>query len=434
MKIGIRAENKNKWERRVPLVPEDLKLLADRGIAILVQSSSQRGFRDEEFLQSGIPVQKDLTDCNCLFGLKEIPPGKLEPGKIYFIFSHVIKGQDYNMPMLRRMMELGNSLIDYECVVDDQKRRLIFFGYQAGIAGMINSLWAFGRRLTAEHVSNPFDRLLQAKEYQSLDEARKAVEAVGESIKTRGVPPKIHPLIVGFAGYGNVYQGTQEIFNLLPVVELTPAQIQKIALNKAASDKVIYKVVFREEHLVTPKELDHTFDLTDYYNHGSAKYVGVFDQYIDFLSMVLNCTYWDERYPRLLTLDSCKKIWKTERTPKLKIIGDISCDIGGAIQCTVKPSYPDNPLYVYHPETGGVTDGVTGNGPVIMAVEILPSEIPRESSTFFSNILRRFIPDIYHADFEANFDDLKLPAELKRAVILHKGALTPDYQYLQACI
>ena len=89
-------------------------------------------------------------------------------------------------------------------------------------------------------------------------------------------------------------------------------------------------------------------------------------------------------------------------------------------------------MYVYHPDSGKAADGFAGHGPVIMAVEILPAEIPRESSTHFSHILKHFVPHIYEADWNVDFQHLNLPAEIKKAVILHRGKLTPDYRYLQA--
>ena len=139
--IGIRAEDKSNWETRTPLVPDDIRQLCDEGLSIAVQTSDRRAFTDAEYAQSGIPVAKDLSRCRIIMGLKEIPIAGLEVGKTYFIFPLVIKDQTYNMPMLRQMMALGVTLVDYVRIVDEQNRRLIFFGLYAGIAGMINSLW-----------------------------------------------------------------------------------------------------------------------------------------------------------------------------------------------------------------------------------------------------------------------------------------------------
>jgi alpha-aminoadipic semialdehyde synthase len=151
-----------------------------------------------------VPVQEDLSDCDVIIGIKEIPPLKLEPGKIYLFFPHVIKGQPANMPMLQRLMELKATLIDYERIVDEKNRRLIFFGRHAGLAGMINTLWALGKRLDIEGVPSPFSRLKQARNYTDLSGAREDLQRIAAYVREDGVPDAVHPLTVGVTGYGNV--------------------------------------------------------------------------------------------------------------------------------------------------------------------------------------------------------------------------------------
>jgi hypothetical protein len=133
--IGIRREDKSEWERRVPLTPEDAAALQrEHGIQVIVQTSPIRAFSDKEFEEAGIDVQEDLSPCAVIFGIKEMPEAFFEPDKAYVFFAHVIKGQPYNMPMLKRMLDLGCTLIDYERVVDEQQRRLIFFGWHAHLS------------------------------------------------------------------------------------------------------------------------------------------------------------------------------------------------------------------------------------------------------------------------------------------------------------
>ena len=431
LQIGIRAEDKNKWEARVPLVPDDIRELQEQGIRIKVQSSSQRAFADAEFEGVRAAVEDDVDSQDIILGLKEIPVKNLRPEKIYFIFSHVIKGQSYNMPMLRRMMELGITLVDYERIVDEQNRRLIFFGRHAGLAGMINSLWALGRRLEDEGYATPLSDIHQAKSYRDLEQARQAIRAAGMKIADEGLPSELCPLVVGFAGYGHVSQGAQEILALLPCLELEPHQLEQLFNEPDRSSNTLHKVVFKEKDLFKPLEQGADFNLQDFYRNGKKKYRSIFEPYLEYLTLLINGNYWDERYPRILPISACRKMWQKNRQPRLKVIGDISCDINGAIECTVKPAYPDNPVYVYNPETGEVIDGFSGNGPVIMAVEILPTEIPRESSTYFSSILKKYIPEVVAADWRVDFDDLDLPPAISRATILHRGELTPDYRYLE---
>lgn len=430
MKIGIRKEDKSIWERRVPFVPNDIRDLRCQGIDMVVQSSPNRAFTDEEFIREGIPVQDDPSDCDILFGIKEMPKDVFETGKIYIFFSHVIKGQSYNMPMLKRMMSLKTTLFDYERIMDDQGRRLIFFGRHAGLAGMVNTLWSLGARLAVEGIDTPFARLRQMRTYPGLGEARAALGEIAGEIREKGVPESLHPLVIGFAGYGNVSAGAQEILDLLPTREIRPQDLGSLSSDPSASRHHLYKVVFREEHCVRPRKAGAPFDLQDYYRHGKQTYESAFDSYLDHLTALVNCVYWDHRYPRLLTLEKCREMWKAG-APKLRVIGDISCDIGGAVECTVKSTEPGNPAYVYEPGSGRVADGFEGDGPVMMAVDILPTEMPRESSEYFSNVLKPFIPSFVNADYSVPLERLNIRPELKRALILYHGELTPDYEYIR---
>ena len=429
--IGIRREDKSVWERRVPITPQDARdLQADHDLKVIAQTSEIRVFDSDEYLQAGIAVQKDLSPASTIFAVKEIPLKVLEAGKTYVFFAHVIKGQPYNMPMLKRMMELGCNLIDYEKVTDEEGRRLIFFGRHAGLAGMIDTLWAFGRRLAWEGTPNPFTQLRQAHRYKDLDEAIAALERVKGQIETEGLPEAIFSLILGIAGYGNVSRGAQELLSHLPVVEIAPDEIAAIAESKDASRHVIYKVVFKEKHTVEPVSPDDRFELQDYYQH-PEKYRSRFETYLPHLTILVNAIYWDTIYPRLVTKDYVKQAYGGERSPRLRVIGDISCDVEGAIEVTVKSTEPGVPVFVYDPETGEAKDGYEGRGPVIMAVDILPSELPRESSIDFSQALKAYVPAIAKADFSVPFDQLDLPPEIKRAVILQQGQLTPNYRYLE---
>jgi len=429
--IGIRREDKSVWERRVPITPRDARdLQSDHGLEVIAQTSEVRVFDADEYLQAGVAVQEDLSPASTIFAVKEIPLEIFEPGKTYVFFAHVIKGQPYNMPMLKRMMELGCNLIDYEKVTDDKDRRLIFFGRHAGLAGTIDTLWAFGQRLAWEGTLNPFTQLQQAHRYRDLDEAIAALGQVKEQIERKGLPEAIYPMILGIAGYGNVSHGTQEILAHLPVVEIVPQEIEAIAESKEASRQVIYKAVFKEEHMVEPVSPDDTFELQDYYQH-PEKYRSKFETYLPHLTILINAIYWDTMYPRLVTKDYVKQTYSGEKPPRLKVIGDISCDVEGAIEVTVKSTEPGDPIFVYDPETGEAKDGCEGRGPVIMAVDILPSELPRESSIDFSRTLKAYVPAIAKADFSLPFDQLDLPPEIKRALILHQGQLTPDHRYIE---
>lgn len=429
-KIGIRREDKSVWERRVPITPQDARLLQEQhGIEVVVQPSELRIFRDEEYRAAGVQVQEDLSSCDVIFGVKEIPPAQLMPGKTYVFFAHVIKGQPYNMPMLRRLMELGCVLIDYEKVTDEKGRRLIFFGRHAGWAGMLDTLWALGQRLAWEGIPNPFSTIQQAHRYPDMETARAAVREVGERIRREGLPPILAPLVVGFAGYGNVSRGAQEIFDLLPVQEIAPDDLPRLFAEDPARH-VLYKVVFKEEHMVEPIAPGASFDLQEYYQH-PERYRSRFSAYVPYLTVLVNGIYWEAKYPRLVTKEYLRELFGAPARPRLRVIGDISCDIEGAVECTVRCTDPGNPVFVYHPRTGQTRDGWEGEGVVVLAVDILPSEVPRDASVDFSAVLREFAPAIAKADYTVPFEELNLPPEIKRAVIVYRGELTPAYRYLE---
>ncbi len=429
--IGIRREDKNQWERRVPLIPDDVAaLIHDHGFDVVVQPSDIRAFSDDDYVRAGARIDEDLSSCAVVFAVKEIPSGMFQPARSYIFFSHVIKGQKDNIPMLKRMMELKCNLIDYEKITDHANRRLILFGVHAGLAGMIDTLWALGQRLVWESIPSPFRDIKQAYQYRDLTDAKKHIVQVGEQIKSKGLHPDICPLIFGFAGYGNVSRGAQEIFDLLPVETIEPEQVHKLMKSGSTSRNLLYKVIFKEKHLVKPISPEQSFELQDYYDH-PEKYRSVFDEYLPYLTVLINANYWDSRYPRLVTKAGLKELFS--RIPKscLRVIGDIGCDIEGAIECTSRVTDPGDPVYVYNPLTGESENGVAGLGPVILAVDNLPSELPRESSNDFSEMLRPFVPAIAGADYSVSFDKCVLPEEVKKAVILYQGQLTPDYRYLE---
>lgn len=430
LKIGIRHEDKYELERRVAITPKWVeKFKKKQNLEFEVQSSPKRIFSDEEYRKAGATITSDLKNCKVIFGLKEIPVESLEKGKTYVFFSHVIKGQPYNMPMLKRIMELGCSLIDYERIVDDQNKRLIFFGKYAGFAGMINTFWVLGERLKIMgYPNNPFADIQQAHKYGSLAHAKKQISAVGRNIMEQGLPDALTPITIGFTGYGNVSTGAQEIANLLPGMELEPEELLKLERFEKLPKNLIFKIIFKEDHLMRHKG-GGPFDLQDYYNH-PENYESDFEKYIPKLSVLLNGMYWDARYPRIVTKEYMKRAF-SKGVPKLMVIGDVTCDPNGSVELTHKGTKINDPVFVYNPFTQEPTMGIQGEGMPVMAVDILPSELPKDASEFFSDALAGFVEPIAHADYSQGFDEISLPTSLKRALIVHNGKLTPAYQYLE---
>ncbi|MBT4089185.1 MAG: hypothetical protein HOE30_11895 [Deltaproteobacteria bacterium] len=426
--IGIRREDKNEWERRVPLIPADVLELKEKyGITSIVQPSDIRIFTNEEYENAQARVDENLSDADVVFAVKEIPTQLLAKEKTYVFFSHTIKGQPYNMKMLKRLMELKCNLIDYERMSDNHNARLITFSLYAGIAGMIETLHAFSQKIKLQNYNSPFDTLKQAYQYNSEAQAKEEIKKMGWEISKNGIPKGLHPLTIGLSGYGNVSKGAQSILDLLPIKSITPAQLRE-GLNPDEMDNhFLYKTVFKEQDMVTP--IEGVFGLQDYYDH-PEKYKSIFNDYLPELKILLNCVYWTEQYPRIITRKNLENLAAKENNRGLQVIGDISCDINGSIEITRESTMPDNACYTYFAEKDDFENGIQKSGCTVMAIDNLPCEFPKEASSSFSLELKGFVENIVSADFKKGFQDLSLVDEIKKALILQNGSLTPDYRYI----
>jgi alpha-aminoadipic semialdehyde synthase len=415
-------------EQRAPLCPSHVTALRAAGARVIVGPSPERVFHDDEYRAAGAEVSADLADCSLVLGIKELPADRLMERKVHAFFSHTIKGQPKNMPMLLHMIERECTLIDYERITDDKGRRLVFFGQYAGLAGMIDSLWALGARLAQAGLHTPLARLKTAYRYASIDEAMAEVRSAGQALAQMTLLPHLTPLVIGVAGTGNVAQGVQRVLEALGTKPLRAPDLAALPAGPG-----LYHVTFSEQHFVEPRLGFYdpaSFDVQEYYDR-PGRYRGVFERYLPYLNVLMNCIYWDSRYPRLVTVEGLRQLFDGHTPPRLQVIGDISCDVRGAIEATTRATKPTNPVYVYDTETGQTPDGVAGTGPVILAVYNLPSEFPREASQAFGDALMPFVAPMLTADYDAPFERCGLPDPLRRATVLFRGALTPGYQYLE---
>lgn len=442
--LGIRKEDETKVdETRTPLVPRDIAHLRQQhpNLTFIIEAGRDpddkypRSYTDDEYTAVGATVD-DINAADIIFGIKEIRIPALVANKTYAFFSHTYKGQERNMPMLRTLRNLGCSLIDYELIVEDiedelyeldRYRRKVFFGHMAGYAGAINTLYGLGRRFAAKGIDTPFNLIKQARDYTSdygnfgdFQKAMVAIKAVGDAIRKDGIPTSVTPIVIGITGHGNVGKAVRHILEHLPHDELTPEQLLDWHITPEESQHQIYIVHFSRQYRQTLK----------------------FEQYLQKLTALMHGAKWLPLQDRIVTRDYFQKMPNS----KLEIIGDISCDPNGAIEMS-KPTYPDNPIYTYFPERDDVERtwseaqfkvtteyGVHETGIPIMAVTNLPTEFAREASASFSQMLSDFIGDLIHADLDKPFDQLDLPRQLKRAFILHKGDLTPQFDYLASRI
>ena len=428
--VGIRKEDRGKWERRAPIAPFQIaRAIQEHGLDFHVESSTVRIAKDEEYAGAGATIAASLDQADIILGVKEVPLEKLLRDKAYVFFSHTIKGQDHNMPMLQRLLDLKCTLLDYERIADEQGRRQVFFGYHAGLAGMIDSLWLLGLQLARAGFDTPLKVVRQALHYDDLQHAAKEIGDVGKQLAQTGVPRGCAPLVLGFAGYGNVSNGAQFVSDLLPTITISPEELPALLAPGAEVDThSVYKVVFKEEHMARRTD-GGIFQLQEYYQHPEL-YTGVFDQWIPYLTVLVNCIYWEPKYPRLLTRTLAQELDAASRL-RLLVVGDITCDIDGSVEMTTESTTMDDPVLMYSPKDDSVTRNLNADGIAVLAVDNLPAELPLDSTLHFGDSLFRFLPALAGLDRGAEFKDLDLLPELKRALIVWNGKLTPDYEYLE---
>jgi len=431
--IGIKKETGHCDERRVVLTPDHVKeLIHEHDIGVIVQSSKQRIFSDDEYKAVGATISSDLSPCNIILGVKEVPADEFIPNKTYLFFSHTTKGQEYNMHMLKKILDNKITLIDYELVVSKNGRRTVFFGDYAGYVGMINSLWTFGNRLKWEGIENPFEELQQACKYDSLPEIKSLIKQIGGKIKKEGLPNQLVPFVIGYTGFGRVSKAAQKIINLLPTVNIPANELASFFHKGQFSNGVIYVVEFKKSDLFVKKEGG---DFDSYlYNKYPDSFTSKFERFIPYLSMIVNGIYWEPNYPRLVTKSYMKQFYEFNPNPRLRVIADISCDIEGSIELTTKETSSKNPVYVFEPLTNIIKDGVEGFGPVILAQDKLPTELPREASQSFGDALLPYIPQLALTDFTKPRLELDIPKIFKKAVIAHQGELAKRYHHLHAYV
>ncbi|KAK9101658.1 hypothetical protein Scep_025088 [Stephania cephalantha] len=388
--VGILSESTNKWERRAPLTPSHCARLLHEGRAntgvsrIIVQPSPKRIHHDALYEDVGCQLSDDLSQCGLILGIKQPKLDMILPDRAYSFFSHTHKAQKENMPLLDKILAERASLFDYELIVGDHGKRLLAFGKFAGRAGMIDFLHGLGKRYLSLGYSTPFLSLGASYMYTSLVAAKAAVIAVGEEIATLGLPPGICPLVFVFTGSGNVSQGAQEIFRLLPHAFVDPGRLSELAgqgdhAQHVSSSKRVFQVygcVVTCKDMVEPKDPTTKFDKADYYTH-PEHYNPIFHERIaPFASVIVNCMYWEKRFPRLLSTKQLQELMT--KGSRLVGISDITCDIGGSLEFVNQSTSIDKPFFRYDPLTSSYHYDMEGSGIICLAVDILPTEFAKE--------------------------------------------------------
>ena len=396
MKIGLIREGKSPPDRRVPFTPLQCKHIIDHmpGTEIVVQPSPIRCFRDEEYSRLGIPLREDLTDCDILMGVKEVPLADLIPGKTYFFFSHTIKKQPHNRELLREVVRKGIQLIDYEVLTDHSGMRIIGFGRFAGVVGAYNGFRAWGLR----------HRLWSLK---PAWQCRNMEEMLGE-LKAVDLPA----IRIAVTGGGRVAGGVLEL--------MEAAGIPSLPVDHYLADEIHPGPVYVR---LDPGDYNEhnegqPFDLLHFFNN-PGEYKGTFRRFLPQTDLLIGAAFWDPKAPVLFSPED------TLRPDfRVKIIADITCDIDGSIPTTRRSSTIDDPFYDIHPHSFEIKEPFSGEDHIsVMAVDNLPCELPTDAShDFGKNLMEKVLPFLVGEDPDGI---------IERASITKNGQLTEKFAYLQ---
>ena len=394
MKFGILKERKNPPDRRVVFSPDELVRLKQlhQNVTVKVEASDIRVFTDSQYEDLGIKITDDISDCDILFGVKEVPVENLIPNKSYFFFSHTIKKQPYNRKLLQAILDKSIDLYDYETIVDANNRRLIGFGRYAGIVGAYNSIRAFGIKF--ELYKLPKAETLSGK------------EALISHLKRLVLPP----LKFVITGTGKVGNGAKEVLDAIKIKEVSVENY----LTKNYTQPVYTHIDVLEYNR---RKDGQVLDFTDFY-HNPGEYVSDFEKFTKVSDIYITGHFHANEAPVILTQQMLQS-----NDCKIKVVADVSCDVNGPIACTLRSSTIAEPLYGYFPSEGKEVDVFHPAAVVVMAVDNLPCELPKDASEGFGEM---FLEHVIPAFFNGDKDGI-----LQRAKITEKGKLTPRFSYLQ---
>jgi alanine dehydrogenase len=394
MKFGIIKERKNPPDRRVVFSPNELAKLKQtyHDAVVEVESSDIRIFSDVQYKSMGITVTDDVSDSDVLFGVKEVPVDSLIPNKAYFFFSHTIKKQPYNQKLLKSILEKNIDLYDHETIVDDQNRRLIGFGKYAGMVGVYNGIRAFGIKF--ELFKLPKAETLAGK------------DALIAHLKRLNLPA----LKFVITGTGKVGSGAKEILDAIKVKEIT--------VENYLSKNYAQPVYVQLDVLEYNKRIDGLEkDFNDFVAHPD-EYVSDFEKFTKVTDIFFAGHFYATGAPMILSREMLNA-----SDCKLKVVADISCDVNGPIACTLRSSTIEEPIYGYFPLEDKEVEVFHPAAVVVMAVDNLPCEIPKDASEGFGE---QFMEHVIPAFFNGDKDGI-----LQRAKITENGKLTERFSYLQ---
>ena len=394
MKFGIIKERKSPPDRRVVFTPTELLLFKQiyPSAEIFVERSDIRVFKDEEYEALGFELSDDLSNCDVLFGVKEVPMDALIPNKKYFFFSHTIKKQPYNRALLQAVLEKNVSLYDHETIVDANNKRLIGFGRYAGNVGAYNGIRTFGIK---------YD-LFQLPKAETLNGKAVLVEKLKRLI--------LPPIKVVLTGSGKVGMGAKEILDAMKMKEVSPQDF----LTKKYDSAVYTQIEVGDYY----KRLDGgTFVKSEFYKN-PTDFISDFEKYSQVADIFMAGHFYGNNAPYILTNDMLKSA-----KCNLKVVADISCDVNGPVACTIKASTIADPIFGYLPSEAKEVDMFHPGSIAVMSIDNLPCELPKDASEGFGEM---FMKHVIPAFFNNDADGI-----LRRAQITDNGKLTERFSYLQ---
>lgn len=396
MKIALVKETKIPVDNRVALAPLQVAALNRKfpEHEIVVQSSAVRAFSDDEYTAQGINVVDNVDDCDILFGIKEAKINSLVPGKQYFFFGHIAKKQEYNRPLLQAMMSKQITFCDYEYLVDDNNLRVCAFGWWAGVVGVYYTLRGYGLKYNLYELPRPDRRF-------TLDKLLAELKSIDL--------PKVKLFITGA---GRVSQGAQYALDSIGAVKLQ----EKDYLRIETVEKLTY--CFTDVNRLVKRRDGGAFSWPDF-THNATEYESDFLRWARATDVLICAHFWGPDAPVYLSEEDLRR-------PDLRIrmIGDVTCDIKGSIKSTVRPATHDNPYYDYNPVIEMDEPAFSSDKNItVMAVDTCPNALALDTSAYFGEMLTKhvFEPLLKGED----------SAVIGRSMILKNGKLTPRFDYLK---
>ena len=395
MKFAIIKERKNPPDRRVVFSPE--KLAEARAqfpqAEFVVESSDIRVFSDDAYRAQGFTVTNDVSDCDVMIGVKEVPLEALIPNKKYFYFSHTIKKQPYNRKLLVDMLNKHIEMYDHETIVKQSGARLIGFGRYAGLVGAYNGFRALGLR-------DGLFELPKVEHLADLDEVKAELDKI--------TLPNIKIVLTGT---GKVALGAKEILDHLQIKQVSDA----LYLTSQFTEPVYVMADVME---YAKRKDGKVGDKYAFYKDPSG-YESNFMPYAKESDMFIAGHFYGDGAPFIFTRDDAK-----HPDFRINLVADISCDIDGPVASTIRPSTIADPFYGYDPQSESEVAFNAKGAITMMAVDNLPCELPKDASEGFGEMfLEHVIPAFFNGDERGI---------LKRAKITTaNGELTERFKYLQ---